>query len=158
MKGGHSPLDGPLAVIYNDPSSTDYEGGGIIMSSKKTSDRGPRRPPKFEKPEEMQELIDRYFAECDAEGMPYTVPGVSLAVGMSSRQTLLEYEEKPAFSDTVKKAKLMFEHQRVKQLLTKEGSPTSMIFDLKANFGYRDRQEIDVNRSGPGSDLSMILE
>lgn len=109
------------------------------------------RPAKYNSPEAMQAQIDDYFASCDAEQRPYSIPGLAYHLGFSSRGSLYDYEHRnannAAFSDTIKKARLRIEVQRAEMLVTCKGNPAGIIFDLKANFGWKDQQSIEV--TGP---------
>jgi len=103
------------------------------------------RPPMIESPNEMLPLIENYFIQCDEKGDPYTIPGLAYAIGFKSRMSLWEYEEKEEFADTIKRAKLKIEDQRSKMLIYPgKANIAGIIFDLKNNFGYVDKQEIDV--------------
>lgn len=97
------------------------------------------RPPKYKKKEEIQELIDKYFYDCDKNDEPYTVTGLALALNMS-RQDLINYSNKEEFFDTIKKAKLKVENYLEKRLI-KDNSCTGIIFNLKNNYGWKDKQE-----------------
>ena len=94
------------------------------------------RPPKYETPEQMQEAIDAYFDKTSEEEL--TVTGLALALGFTTRQALLNYEDKEEFVDAVKSAKLRIE-QAYEKSLRKNGRAGD-IFGLK-NFGWRDKQE-----------------
>lgn len=97
------------------------------------------RPPKYKKKEEIQELIDKYFCDCDKNDEPYTVTGLALALNIS-RQDLINYSNKEEFFDTIKKAKLKVENYLEKRLI-KDNSCTGIIFNLKNNYGWKDKQE-----------------
>lgn len=97
------------------------------------------RPPLFNTPEEMQVKIDEYFAARDEDGKPYTVTGLALALGMTSRQALINYEGKDDFVDTVKRAKLRCESFAEDTLFNGKNAGGA-IFALK-NYGWVDRQE-----------------
>jgi len=99
------------------------------------------RPPKYNTKEEMQEKIDKYFAECDKERDPYTVTGLAIALDID-RRTLLNYSEKDEFFPTIKKAKLRVENYLEKRLI-KDSSTTGIIFNLKNNYDWKDKQEIE---------------
>ena len=99
------------------------------------------RPPKYTKAEEMQKKIDMYFMECDAKNEPYTVTGLALALDVD-RRTLLNYSEKDEFFPTIKKAKLKVENYLEKRLIN-DSSTTGIIFNLKNNYDWRDKQEIE---------------
>lgn len=111
-------------------------------------------PPYYDSPEAMQARIDAYFeacdTQCDSDGKPtpapYTVPDLALALGFSSRQSLLEYQGKPDFGDTVKMAKLRIEGQRNRNMVAGKGNPVGAIFDLKNNFGWIDAQTVQVQQ------------
>jgi hypothetical protein len=106
-------------------------------------------PPTYNSPDEMAPLIDAYFDECDRIGEPYTVVDLALAVGFSSRQTLLDYAAKPEFADTIKRAKSRIEGQRCRDLVRVDTRNSNGIkFDLTNNFGYTERQEIDHTTKG----------
>jgi hypothetical protein len=74
--------------------------------------------------------------------VPYTITGLALALD-TTRETLLDYEDRQEFSDTVKKAKLRCEHYNEQMLFT--NSPTGTIFNLKNNYGWRDKTEQDLS-------------
>lgn len=121
------------------------------------------RPPKYETPEEMQRLIDLYFlavkvrqtgntdlmADCsnddllvinDIECTVPTVSGLAYALDMST-EAFRNYEQKDEFLATVKKAKQRIEMSLENRLSTH--NVTGTIFNLKNNFGWKDKQEID---------------
>ena len=96
------------------------------------------RPPKFSSPEEFKEAADSYFTLCEAKDKVPTVNGLALALGFNSRQSLLNYAEKPEFVDVVKTARTKLEMAWEERL----GGPnaTGTIFWLK-NQGWSDRSE-----------------
>lgn len=101
------------------------------------------RPLKYKSVKAMQEDIDKYFAECDENKRPYTVSGLAYALG-TTRRTLLDYEEKDEYSHTVKKAKAKIELFNEEMLYNKDVSTTGVIFNLKNNYGWKDKQEIEA--------------
>ncbi len=119
-----------------DNASGSGESALAVMEPKRAG-----RPPHFSTVEEMQEAIDRYFQEADEKKWPYTIPDLAYALGFNSRQSLLNYQNKPIFMDTIKRAKLRIEGQRARQLVQGQGIVAGQIFDLKNNFGWRDQQE-----------------
>jgi hypothetical protein len=103
------------------------------------------RPNKITGDKELQEKIDKYFEDCDIKNEPYTITGLCIALDIC-RDTLCEYAKKEEFSDTIKKAKLRVENYLEKHLITDGG--TGIIFNLKNNFGWKDKQEnINVDTS-----------
>ena len=95
------------------------------------------RPLKFESPEILQVMIDEYFAKCDAEQTPYLITGLALHLD-TDRQTLINYEGRPEFFDTVKRAKLRVEADYERSL--RQRGSAGDIFGLK-NFGWADKTE-----------------
>ena len=91
------------------------------------------------------------------EQIPYTITGLALALD-TSRQTLLEYEAEEHYPDnipkevsdelidTIKRAKLKIE--RFNELMLYTPSPTGTIFNLKNNYGWKDKTEQDLNLGG----------
>lgn len=99
------------------------------------------RPKKYTDVELMQQKIDTYFKKCDNEHEPYTVTGLCLALDIS-RETLSQYLKDSEFSDTIKKAKLRVENYLEKHLII-DSSTTGIIFNLKNNFGWTDKQQVE---------------
>ena len=134
------------------------------------------RPPKYETPEEMQRIIDLYFLATrvrqtgDTDMMiglsdddlliindvpdfsGPTISGLAYTLGMST-EALRNYEGKDEFLATVKKAKQLVEAALEGRLYA--GAPVGAIFNLKNNFGWKDKQEME--HSG-GFNVSMPKE
>lgn len=100
------------------------------------------RPLKFQSVQELQERIDSYFSECEEKEKVVSVTGLALYLD-TSRETLLDYQEKPEFSDAIKKAKLRCENWVEEGALSNKVNATSAIFNLKNNFGWKDKQEME---------------
>lgn len=99
------------------------------------------RPPKYKTAEEMQEKIDKYFEQCDKDNDPYTITGLAIALDID-RKTLLNYSDKEEFFPTIKKAKLRVENYLEKRLV-KNSNVTGIIFNLKNNYDWKEKQEIE---------------
>lgn len=99
------------------------------------------RPVKYKTVEELQVKIDEYFNKCDKEFRPYTITGLALALNMT-REGLVHYEKKEGFTDTIKRAKLKCEVYAEEQLFIGRNA-TGVIFNLKNNYGWVDKQEVD---------------
>ena len=112
------------------------------------------RPPKYKTAEEMQKKIDEYFMQCDKEKRPYTVTGLALALDLD-RKALISYGENEKFSNTIKKAKAKVERWLEENLISGQGNAVGIIFNLKNNYGYKDRQEIDANVN---TEIKVTLE
>lgn len=144
------------------------------------------RPLKFKTPEELQERIDAYFADCDPHPelqvkyeyhqkiterklpngdteeievndytkmpyevqewgisgqKPYTITGLANFLE-TSRLTLINYEMKPQFINTVKAAKARVEQYWENLLIG--SNATGPIFNLKNNYGWKDKTESEI--------------
>ncbi|MBE5880394.1 MAG: hypothetical protein E7288_10550 [Lachnospiraceae bacterium] len=125
------------------------------------------RPPKYKSKEEIQEKIDAYFEECkgtplinketgepyfDKNGAPIvygvrplTITGLALALGFNSRQSLLNYQDKEEFMDTITRAKAQVERYAEERLYDKDGANGAK-FSLANNFeGWREKQSIEAD-------------
>ena len=125
-------------------------------------------PPKYKTVKEMQEMIDKYFKDCegkilkDSEGntiydkygyplivdrKPLTVTGLALALGFNSRQALLNYQAKSEFNDTITRAKTRIEQYAEERLFDKDGANGAK-FSLANNFdGWKEKQQIEADVS-----------
>lgn len=117
------------------------------------------RPPDYKTVEEMQAKIDEYFELSkgemllDAEGTPIihkgapiyingyhlTVTGLAIHLGFTSRQALLNYQNKKEFVDAITRAKLKIEDYANQRLFDKEGVRGAM-FALSVNYGYVEKK------------------
>ena len=120
------------------------------------------QPQKFKTVEELQTAIDEYFDYCDnriqnvyskardevieiINPAPYTIMGLARALKMS-RQCLLCYEKAKGyekFYDTVKAGKLRVGEDVETRSI--EGNAAGPIFNLKNNFGHKDKQEVELS-------------
>ena len=109
------------------------------------------RPVKFQSLEELNSKIEAYFADTKEEDL--TITGLALALE-TSRETLMNYEERPEFFDAIKKAKDRIHNAYEKDLRRKGRSGD--IFALK-NFGWTDKQEIDHTTKGEKLEASPVI-
>jgi len=100
------------------------------------------RPRIIESPEELEQRVLNYQAECFADEKRMTLTGMILALGLHSRDSLDEYGKRPEFSDSVKWAKMFIEEGYEQNL--HGSSAAGSIFALK-NFGWKDQQHIEQN-------------
>lgn len=120
------------------------------------------RPPFFNSPEELQLKIDEYFESGVKKkkvevGKPPnrmvieievpTITGLCIFLGFESRQSFYDYQEKPDFTYTIKRARLFIENEYEELLQT--GNTTGAIFALK-NFGWVDKTEVDQKTQHSG--------
>lgn len=133
------------------------------------------RPPKYETPEEMERIVDLYFLACKSRNVEKpeivlaglsdedlqvvewiddvrpTVTGLAYTLGLS-RQSLCNYEAKDEFLDTIKRAKQRIERALEQNLYGQ--AVTGTIFNLKNNFGWKDKTEQDIKADLTVSDLT----
>ena len=124
------------------------------------------RPPKYKDKKEIEGLIEQYFKDCegtllkDDEGniifdkysnpvivgaKPPTITGLALALGFNSRQSLLNYQGKKEFMDTITRAKSQVEKYVEERLFDKDGSNGAK-FSLTNNFkGWAEKQQIEAD-------------
>ena len=126
-------------------------------------------PPRYKTAKQMQEKIDEYFKICEGElwidddgkpittdkgafiykvaPKPPTVTGLALALGFNSRQSLLNYQDKSEFMDTVTRAKSRVEEYAETRLFDKDGANGAK-FSLANNFrGWSDKSEVKATVS-----------
>jgi hypothetical protein len=152
--------------------------GGIEMAERKY-DKKPNgknatgAPAMYKSVEEMQELIDAYFKDCDGyilrdkndevvfdkwgqpvymDQKPYTVTGLALALGFKSRQALINYQGQDMFNDAITRAKLKIEDYANRRLYDKDGVQGAKFTLINNYVGYKDKQ--DVEHSG---DMSVKI-
>lgn len=109
------------------------------------------RPLKFNSLEELKSRIDSYFTDTKQE--EWTVTGLALALD-TSRETLMNYEDKEEYFDTIKKAKEMV-HNAYEIDLRRKGR-SGDIFALK-NFGWTDKTEQDITSGGEPLKNNVIV-
>jgi len=125
------------------------------------------RPPKYDSVEELERMIKKYFKSCwtqkvdlygnliyikDKKGKktnkkvmvqfkPYTLSGIAVTLGID-RDTLLNYSKKKKFVGTIKRAKQMCQQYAEESLFIGK-NPAGAIFNLKNNYGWKDKQETE---------------
>ncbi len=127
------------------------------------------RPLKFETVEDLEAKIDEYFSskgwkkktvfskksndyiEVDYFD-PATITGLAVFL-KTNRQTLINYEEKEDYFDTIKQAKAICEMHSEEGGLRGDLNPTMSIFSLKNNYGWKDKSESEVT----GKDGTPLL-
>lgn len=104
------------------------------------------RPPKYETAEEMQEIIDDYFLQCVYENQVPTVGMLAQRLGMD-RKSLDRYKKRDKFSRTVKEARQRISDYKEDALINNPGKVTGLIFDMKNNEGYTDKDIHDIKEA-----------
>lgn len=131
----------------------------------------PGRPLKFPDPKSFADKIDDYFNQItvtkpkldDAGNYVYNNAGqqamiteyieIPSVLGMCeyldiSRESLGDYEIRDGYSDTIKRAKSRIERYLADQL-QRNTQVAGIIFNLKNNFGWIDKQEIEQTGTNP---------
>lgn len=120
------------------------------------------RPPKYKSKEEMEEKIEQYFKDCEGHPLtddkgnqvynklghpvivdkrPPTVTGLALALGFNTRLSLLNYQGKKEFMNTIMRAKARVEQYAEERLFDKDGTSGAQ-FSLRNNFkGWNTEQQ-----------------
>lgn len=97
---------------------------------------------KYKDETELARLIEEYFDHCDDEDKPYTMSGLAYWLGID-RRTLINYGERDSFFALIKGAKDRVQAQLEENALNGKGNATFTIFNLKNNYGWKDKQEIE---------------
>ena len=118
------------------------------------------RPLLFESEEDLQEKIASYFQYCDkgeiievydkkkqevvsiVRKIPYTVSGLCLYLDCD-RKTIINYSKKDEFFHTIKRAKVKIENNLEVGSLNGSLQATPCIFNLKNNFEWVDKSEVE---------------
>lgn len=122
------------------------------------------RPPKYKSVEEIEGKIEDYFRECDGKPLldddgkaltdkygkpivlnrkPPTITGLALALGFTTRRSLLNYQGKKEFMHTITRAKSLVEAYTEERLFDRDGVQGAK-FSLINNFkGWSEKPEDD---------------
>lgn len=96
------------------------------------------RPLKFETVEELDQAINSYFDNTPKDEWTWT--GLALYLN-TSRQTLINYKERPEFFDSIKKGLDRVENGY--EIDLKKAGRSGTIFALK-NFDWKDKTETEL--------------
>ena len=123
------------------------------MSNEMTN-RKVGRPLKFPSVEELQKKIDDYFHDRDATGKPYTITGLALWLDQTSREVIMNYQDRDEYADAILRAKLRCQEFAESQLYTAKSS-NGPIFALK-NFGWSDAKQVDIQNTTKTITVTMV--
>lgn len=132
------------------------------------------RPLKFKTVKELEEKMEAYFATTGTKKknvfnpktkayaevdhfVPATITGLAVFLD-TTRETLLDYQERPEFSDAIKRAKSRCEADIEYGALTGMLNPTMAIFSAKNNYNWKDKVEVggEINSTVKFSDLKEV--
>jgi len=86
---------------------------------------------------------------------PYTTTGLCIALDID-RETLLNYGKDDKFFGTVKRAKLVIHNYAEKELF-RQKNVVGVIFNLKNNHGWQDKQERDITTGGEKINVNIDM-
>ena len=108
----------------------------------------------------MERLIDEYFKEADEKDEPYLITGLCLKLECS-RECLLEWNKdtgkypKPEKAvKLIRDAKLKCQNWIEKSMMTGKTNTVAAIFNLKNNYRWKDKSELDTTTNG--KDLQAV--
>lgn len=135
------------------------------------------RNPKYDSVEQLEEKIEAYFESCKGEllrdkdgsivfnqkdGMPVwvgrrtpTIPGLALALGFSSKQSLYNYKAKKEFLDSISRAQTRVEQYTAEKLFDRE-SQRGAQFVLE--YGFRYRRDTESEKKDESQRIVMDAE
>lgn len=106
----------------------------------------------FDNVDELEGKIDGYFAFIEENEKVPTVTGLARALGVS-RTTLISYREKKlksvekeladALAEVIEDARSHIEEILEERLLMGKGNVVGTIFNLKNNYGWKDKEEVE---------------
>jgi len=131
------------------------------------------RPLKFKTVKELKDKIEEYFDYCDNRLVtgydnktnqqfayinpePYTMSGLAYYLDLS-RQSLVNYKRRGKFLYTIKRARRKVEMDIDRRLNDKNSFTPGLIFNLKNNFGWKDRNETDLTTGGEKIETNTIV-
>ena len=104
------------------------------------------RPKKFKNKKELLEQLITYCAHCETDGRPMTMSGLALWCDVD-RKTLLNYGNEEEYAEVVVTARNMIEAY-AEEMLFLGKNVAGVIFSLKNNFSWTDKQEVSVEGLG----------
>jgi hypothetical protein len=122
------------------------------------------RPLKYESVDDMQKAIDSYFENDafidmgDTKMYAPTMSGLAYSLGIC-RKTLINYKNKDEFLHAIKDARNKIGVALEQRLYG--NNVTGIIFNLKNNFDWRDKQEIetkDTTKEHSDDDLNHRIQ
>lgn len=110
------------------------------------------RPLKFSNVRTLQRKIDDYLQNCTELGKMPTITGLAVALD-TDRRTLIEYADRPEFTNAIKRAKAIIESELEDNALRGKTNPAVSIFSLKNNYGWHDKVEVQATNLNANVEL-----
>lgn len=108
---------------------------------------------KYEDIELFKVKIEEYFVK---ENYPWTISGLCLHLDIT-RETLCNYEKYDNYFDTIKRAKLKIENYAEKLLFSSATFTPGIVFNLKNNFGWKDKTEVESKNINENTNKNVEL-
>ena len=108
---------------------------------------------RYKEPEKLMDDVIKYLESCrDAEKNP-TMTGLALSLGFRSRRSLVNYQTEEGyekFFHVISYAKMKIEEYLEERLLDpKNFNIAGLLFSLKNNFDWQDKQDIRIDQRRP---------
>lgn len=119
------------------------------------------RPLKYQSVEELDKAIalyfetDAYMGEGDSKMFAPTMSGLAYALGID-RKTLHSYAHNDEFLHSIKRAKSRVETALEQRLFS--NNVAGVIFNLKNNYSWTDKQEIDHQSSDGSMSIKVLFD
>ena len=110
---------------------------------------------KYKTPEELVNIIQCYFNDCDMHKKPYTVSGLALYIGLTTKR-LREYEKDypgTEYAEIIERAKQTIETYTAEATFDNKKFQGAK-FNLQNNFGWAEKQ--DTNLSGEVTEIIKL--
>jgi len=126
-----------------------------------------RKPRKWKDAKEFEKIVNEYFESCyqmrtDENGnqyevniTPLTVRGLAHYLGVH-HDTLCEWQiNRDDIADTIKEAKDICHQFMEDELLNKNRPTIGVLFSLKNNWGWVDKQEVETKNTNINTTLDI---
>ena len=133
----------------------------------------PQHQGRISNVDELLRAIEAYFDSCDDQGMSYTLAGLQYYLGVidkkllwgeqvsksSEPQKTVKLYNSPDVRRALQVARLRIEAQRASQLLDDKDGTAAKVFDLKATFGWSDKQALEITNpdDSMGHKVAVVL-
>lgn len=105
---------------------------------------------RYQTREELMEAVMNFITTCEDDKTVPTMTGLALALGFRNRTSLVGYQKEPGYEfafEVIQYAKMRIEDYLEKRLLDpKNFNIAGLIFNLKNNFNWVDRQEVRMDQ------------
>lgn len=118
------------------------------------------RPPLFANVAELEAKIAEFRKFCKDNGKPLTIERLAF-ICQCDRDTLVNYTEKDEFFGTMRNIRNEILSEKVERLNDKEHYTPWIVFDLKNNHKYIDKQDVDqrnLNIETTPEELSKLTD